>query len=76
MNVVEANREVLEELKRAETNFGNMVSPHEGFAIIKEEVDELWEEVRKAGPIGDRVAMKEEARHVAAMALRFLVDIC
>lgn len=60
------------ELTRASEKFGAFASPHEGYAVLLEEVDELWAEVKK----GDRKRMKEEAVQVAAMALRFLVDCC
>ena len=49
-------------------------SGHEGYAVIKEEVDELWDEIKEqhASP----ACLRTEAVHVAAMALRFLVDVC
>ena len=54
-------------------------SAHEGFAILKEEVDELWEDVRMS-QLGDQehrqVCMRKEAVQVAAMAIRFLMDVC
>lgn len=49
-------------------------SAHEGFAILKEEVDELWAEVIRHDR--DPAALKKEAIQVAAMALRFLSDVC
>lgn len=58
------------EAKRAAEKFKPFNSPHEGFAVLKEEVDELWEEI-KCNCIE---AAKEEAVQVAAMALRFLAD--
>lgn len=66
------------ELKRAESLFPDMNSPHEGFAVLKEEVDELWEEVRnnKRADIDYRDALRKEATQVAAMALRFLKNCC
>jgi hypothetical protein len=46
-------------------------SSHEGYAILKEEVDEFWHEV-KANNI--KLA-REEVAQVAAMAIRYLMDI-
>jgi hypothetical protein len=47
---------------------------HQGWALIKEEHDELWEEVRKKQPWDERLA--EEAIQTAQTALRFVVDLC
>lgn len=61
-----------EELYRATQRFGPMASAHEGWAVIQEEVDELWDEV-KGGQ--DVRRMREEAIQVAAMAMRFVIDV-
>lgn len=39
---------VLRELEEATSNYCNFNSPHEGYAIIKEELDELWIEIKKS----------------------------
>jgi hypothetical protein len=60
----------LKELYTASKKFKPFNSSHEGFAVLLEEVDELWEEVKKNNLVGAR----REAIQVAAMALRFLID--
>lgn len=46
-------------------------SAHEGYAVIAEELDELWDEVK-----GDRHLLAlEEAVQVGAMAARFVIDL-
>lgn len=65
--------EVEEELERASAEFGPFRSPHEGYAILKEEVDELWDDVKCSAPTE---CMRAEAIQVAAMAVRFVYDIC
>lgn len=62
---------VLAELARAQESFGPFASAHEGYAVLLEEVDELWHEVKH----GTTERQREEAVQVAAMALRFLVDV-
>jgi hypothetical protein len=52
-----------------------MQSGHEGWAVIKEELDELWEEVKKY-PHAERTSLREEATQIAAMAIRFIADVC
>lgn len=59
------------ELIRATEKFGPFKSAHEGYAILLEEVDELWYEVKA----NNRQRQREEAYQVAAMAVRFLVDV-
>jgi hypothetical protein len=62
---------VAEELTTAMRRFGPMASGHEGYAVIKEECDELWYEVCQ----GTRHTQRAEVIQVAAMAVRFLVDL-
>ena len=71
----QAQDEVVDEYFRAIDNFPPMVSPHEGLAIILEEYTELQEEVFKQHDVRDKEAMRKEAKQVAAMALRFMVDL-
>jgi hypothetical protein len=88
--------EVLSAYIRARQKHAPMHGPHEGYAIILEELDELWSEVKSWQPkpikydFVDDVheaamardaydinmrAMRNEALHVAAMALAFLVEV-
>ena len=62
------------EVERATGLHGPMRSRHEGYAVLLEEVDELWDEVKKRNP--DPVALRKEATQVAAMAIRFVLDVC
>ncbi len=49
-------------------------SAHEGYAVLLEEVDELWEEIVRKDRVDARV--REEVIQVAAMAVRFCLDVC
>ena len=69
-----ALRLVREELDRAQSAFPPMASPHEGYAILREEVDELWTEIKDGNGRTDRGV--SEAVQSAAMALRYLIDLC
>lgn len=79
MRVDPANRRecILEmidvEFGRAINKFGSFNSGHEGKAVIEEELDELWEEVRANRPGG--AAATREAIQVAAMAMRYVFDL-
>ena len=62
--------EILDELCFACEKFSKFASQHEGYAILLEEVDELWTEV-KANNVENA---RKEAVQVAAMAIRFILD--
>jgi hypothetical protein len=62
------------EVIRAKRKFpNNFVNAHEGYATILEEVDELWECVKKREQ--DPIAMLEEAIQIAAMCKRFVFEL-
>lgn len=52
---------------------GEFHNAHEGFAVLKEEVDELWDEVKRDTAY-TKAGMKE-AIQTAAMAVRFIVEL-
>lgn len=70
MTPVEAMNAVLNEYQKAREKFPPMNSQHEGYAVILEELEELWTDVMNNNPS----AAKIEARQVAAMALAFMVE--
>uniref|UniRef100_A0A6M3LRM8 Uncharacterized protein n=1 Tax=viral metagenome TaxID=1070528 RepID=A0A6M3LRM8_9ZZZZ len=67
---------IKDEHSRAASAFGALHSAHEGYAVIKEELDELWEEVKKKTQDRDCTKMEKEAVQIASMALRFVLDVC
>jgi len=70
-----AINEVVDEFESATEKYGPFNSAHEGYAILLEEVDELWDEIKKRPSERSVEAMRAEAVQVAAMALRFIVDV-
>lgn len=67
-------QEVKDALYHAITKHRGMNSPHEGYAVIKEELEELWDEIKADGG-GRDDASREEALQVAAMAIRYVLDL-
>lgn len=68
--IEEAVNQVFEEYKRATQKFGPFKSTHEGYAVILEELDEAWDEIKT----NNRERATEEMIQVAAMVLRWIVD--
>jgi len=59
---------VVQELEVARKAFPAMRSNHEGYAILLEEVEELWADIKA------NKDPRAEAIQVAAMAIRFLIE--
>jgi NTP pyrophosphatase (non-canonical NTP hydrolase) len=63
-----------EEYLRSCEKFPHFNSPHEGYAVLLEEVDELWDLVKSKNPSKER--MREEAVQIGAMAIKFIISCC
>ena len=63
---------VVAEYEAACRKHGSMKGCHEGYAVILEELDELWALVKSDAGVKEK---REEAAHVAAMAIRFMTDV-
>jgi NTP pyrophosphatase (non-canonical NTP hydrolase) len=72
MTLDEAMDSIRAEVERATAKFPAFNSSHEGFAVLMEEVDELWDDVKA----NDSDHAADEAVQVGAMAARFLMDCC
>lgn len=64
--------DVAEEIRKAEFKFRAYSSSHEGYAIIHEELDELWDEVKTKSEYRSTDKMYREAMQVACTAMRFM----
>lgn len=64
--------DVMLEFNTAVNKFPRFASAHEGYAVLLEEVDELWDAVKANAP---RERLRAEAVQVAAMAIRFIHDV-
>ena len=66
--------EVKHELRDAYFKFPRTsANNHEAYAVLLEETDELWDEIKKKDP--DQEKVRNEAIQVAAMAIRMIVDM-
>lgn len=67
LNMVES------EVFRARRKHEGMKTPHEGYAVILEELDELWELVKADNAVGQ--AARSEALQIAAMAVCYILEV-
>jgi len=66
-NIIEI---IKREFEFASNKFGPFHSTHEGYGIIKEEFDEMWDRIKQNSDL-----CFEECIQVVAMSLRFLYDL-
>jgi NTP pyrophosphatase (non-canonical NTP hydrolase) len=50
-------------------------SLHEGYAVLLEEVEEFWQEVKKQSQDRDRLKLMQELLQIAAVAHRIAEDV-
>jgi len=72
----ELRDEVWDEFQRATYKHPPMASHHEAYAVIREELDEYWEEVKKRPSQRDPVNLRLELVQTAAMCIRTIHDLC
>lgn len=75
MNIPEAIKDVQLEYIKSIKKFGDFFSNHDGYAILLEEVDELWDEIKKRPEQTNNSFIYKEAKHVAAMALKMMLFV-
>lgn len=61
------------EVLKACTKHAPMHSPHEGHSVIREELEELWDHVKADTGKGEEA--RKEALQVAAMGIRYVLDV-
>jgi hypothetical protein len=62
------------ELIAARAKHANQVSMHESYAVILEEMDELWDEIKKKSGERSSIKLLGELCQIAAMAQRAAED--
>ena len=76
LRLSQALEEISAEVHRAKTLYPqHFVNQHEAYAVILEEVDELWTEIKKNQKTYDLKAQRNEATQAAAMLARLIVEL-
>lgn len=65
--------DMVQECERASAKFPALHSFHEAFGVLKEEVDEIWDEIKQKEQSHERI--KAEAIQVGAMCIRLIIDL-
>lgn len=68
-------RLVNNELNETDIDKPKFNSIHEGYAVLKEEFDELWDEIKASKDFEANRMMVNEAVQVAAMAIKFIDNL-
>lgn len=68
--------DIIDEVSRAIGAWPTFPTAHHGYAVLLEELDELRAHVWTNQKKRDLDAMRKEAIQVAAMAVRFVYDVC
>lgn len=63
------------EVSRAQMLHPGFPTHHHAYAVLKEELEEYWEEVKSWPKRHDPENMRKELIHVAAMALRTILEV-
>lgn len=64
---------IFDEMEMGQDKYGNFASSHECYAVLKEEVEEFWAEVKKRDQSPD--LMTAELTQVAAIAIRYILQL-
>lgn len=76
MRIDEVLKQIEEEYLRASDLYPDLHSNHEAYAVIKEEVDELWDEIKKSKDTKGNNQIRNELIQVGAMVVRYLENLC
>jgi len=72
--VVRVLEAVRSELVYATSTYAPIASLHEGKAVIEEELEEAWQEIKRRPGELNKIRVRRELIQTAAMAVRTIVD--
>jgi hypothetical protein len=74
-NIGKSIKSIIAEYNHTIIKHAPIHSTYEGWALIKQKVDQLWEEIKKEEATGSKEVMLKEAAQIGAMAMRFIIDL-
>jgi hypothetical protein len=76
MKYDKALQQIEMEFMRASDLYPSLHSNHEAYAVIKEELDELWDEIKKSKELKGNKNITKELIQIGAMVVRYLDNLC
>ena len=76
MNIDEVLKLIKEEYERANTLYPPFHSNHEAYAVILEELDEVWDEIKKSKDVRGNERIRTELIQVGAIVVKYLENLC
>lgn len=70
--IIDILDKVFIELEKANANYPQFTSAHEAYAVLLEEVEEVWEHVKKKPQERNMEELDGELVQVAAMCVKFI----
>jgi len=68
--------DIYKEVERANSLYPAFHSNHEAYAVILEELDEVWDEIKKSKEVTGNEQIKSELIQVAAMCVKYIENLC
>ena len=68
-------KEIINEVKSARNKYPAFHSNHEGYAVLLEEIEELWNYIKESKSTKADDKMRKECIQIAAMSIRFIEDL-
>lgn len=73
--VVDICHAAISEYERATSLYPEFHSCHEGYAVIKEEVDELWDAIKAEKGVTATEKQAEEVVQIMAMCIKYIMSL-
>lgn len=68
--------EIKTEYERSKKLYNDFNSNHEAYAVILEELDEVWDEIKKTKEIRGNENIHKELIQVGAMVVKYIENLC
>jgi hypothetical protein len=75
-NIGKAIRLIIPEYNQIICKSPPLQNTYEGWAMLEQGMEELWDEIKKDKKVQSPEQMRREAIFISATAMRFMIDLC